>query len=423
MKTLIIANMAFAIIYLSYHVFLRHLTFHRWNRFLLLSMPITALLAALVTIPSPEVIGISVSLPQVDVLSGIGGDGNSQAQSSLFNTVYFIGLTLFLVQFAFQLIRLMLLISRHRFEKLDNLKVAVSDEEIPTFSFFNYVIVGKKDEGNLQTVLKHEKLHTVNMHSLDQLYAAIITALSWFNPTVHLWRKEVALNAEYEVDSMISGDMEFTTYANILSNSQPVLKTMNLASSFNPKSNLFKRLKMMKKAPSTRRSMINYSIIIPALFAGIFIAACQQEIEDLASGEEELITGKAVAELDKMPTFKGGNEAMIDYLINAIKYPKAAKEEGVSGVVHVSFTVASDGEIKDVSVIKEVHPLLDAEALRVVSEMDNWDAGLKNGEAVPVQMILPISFQLNEDQASKNKSHGKTLSIRYLRYFDLPLIA
>ena len=42
----------------------------------------------------------------------------------------------------------------------------------------------------------------------------------------------------------------------------------------------------------------------------------------------------------------------------------------------------------------EVDPLLDKEALRVVSTMPNWKPGKQRGQAVRVKYTVPISFKL-----------------------------
>ena len=43
---------------------------------------------------------------------------------------------------------------------------------------------------------------------------------------------------------------------------------------------------------------------------------------------------------------------------------------------------------------RSVHPLLDAEALRVIKRMPKWKPGKVNGEPVNVKYRLPITFKL-----------------------------
>jgi len=46
---------------------------------------------------------------------------------------------------------------------------------------------------------------------------------------------------------------------------------------------------------------------------------------------------------DEMPQFNGGSSAMMQYLMQNMKYPAVAKDRRVQGRVIVSFTVKADG--------------------------------------------------------------------------------
>jgi len=58
----------------------------------------------------------------------------------------------------------------------------------------------------------------------------------------------------------------------------------------------------------------------------------------------------------------------------------------------VVFTVSSTGKISNVRVVKPVHPLLDAEAVRIIRIMPDWLPGKQNGKPVDVIYQLPIDF-------------------------------
>lgn len=98
--------------------------------------------------------------------------------------------------------------------------------------------------------------------------------------------------------------------------------------------------------------------------------------------------------VEQMPSFPGGNSALMEYLSKNVKYPVVAQENGVQGRVVVSFVVERDGSITDVKVVKSVDPSLDREASRVVSSMPHWIPGKQNGSAVRVKYNVPVSFRL-----------------------------
>jgi protein TonB len=60
----------------------------------------------------------------------------------------------------------------------------------------------------------------------------------------------------------------------------------------------------------------------------------------------------------------------------------------------VKFAVASDGSVKRIELFKGVHPLLDQEAMRVISTLPSWKPGRQNGRAVAVWFYVPVTFQL-----------------------------
>ena len=114
--------------------------------------------------------------------------------------------------------------------------------------------------------------------------------------------------------------------------------------------------------------------------------------EPVKPKEEE---NKVFDVVEQMPSFPGGNAAMMNYLSQNIKYPVIAEENGIQGRVVVQFVVGKDGHISDVRVAKSVDPSLDKEAVRVVRSMPRWIPGKQNGQAVTVRYTLPVTFRLN----------------------------
>lgn len=99
--------------------------------------------------------------------------------------------------------------------------------------------------------------------------------------------------------------------------------------------------------------------------------------------------------VERMPEFPGGQKALQDYLKGALRYPTAAREAEIQGTVYMGFVVETDGSISDVEVMRSVHPLLDAEAVRVISAMPHWIPGEQNQKKVRVRFALPINFRMH----------------------------
>ena len=98
--------------------------------------------------------------------------------------------------------------------------------------------------------------------------------------------------------------------------------------------------------------------------------------------------------VEEMPSFPGGNAALMSYLNSNTKYPVVAQENGVQGRVIISFVVERDGSISDVKVARSVDPSLDREAQRVVKSMPRWSPGKQNGSTVRVKYTVPVVFRL-----------------------------
>ena len=114
-----------------------------------------------------------------------------------------------------------------------------------------------------------------------------------------------------------------------------------------------------------------------------------QKVIESGPGDEPYVV------VEESPEFIGGNDAMVAYINNSLKYPAEAVKGKITGKVTVSFVVSAKGKVKDVAVVKSVNPVLDAEAVRVVSSMPDWKPGKQSGKGVDVLFRVPVEFKLN----------------------------
>lgn len=105
--------------------------------------------------------------------------------------------------------------------------------------------------------------------------------------------------------------------------------------------------------------------------------------------------------VDEMPSFPGGEAAMVTFLKENLQYPKKEKEEHISGKCFLTFIIEKDGRLNQIKVLKGITggPGCDDEAIRVLKRMPAWTPGKKNGEVVRVQYNLPIKFSLLSEEA------------------------
>jgi protein TonB len=98
--------------------------------------------------------------------------------------------------------------------------------------------------------------------------------------------------------------------------------------------------------------------------------------------------------VEEMPSFPGGDQALLKFFSDNIVYPEIAKRAGVEGRVFLTFVVGKDGGISDVQVAKGIGAGCEEEAIRVLKTMPRWNPGKQNGNPVHVRISLPIVFKL-----------------------------
>ena len=121
----------------------------------------------------------------------------------------------------------------------------------------------------------------------------------------------------------------------------------------------------------------------------------QSDAEELPRFYAATCENSAGSTMDKMQC---ANQALMQFIINNLKYPKASKDAKVEGTAMVKFVVSKAGIIKDIEVNEAPSPEMGAEAVRVLHLMNeqnkNWVAGVVDGQKVDVQLMLPFKFKL-----------------------------
>lgn len=101
--------------------------------------------------------------------------------------------------------------------------------------------------------------------------------------------------------------------------------------------------------------------------------------------------------VEQMPEFPGGQTELIKYLQKNLRYPAAARENGIEGKVVLQFVVDESGKISDLQVVRDIGGGCAEEAERVVRNMPPWKPGKQNGNAVKVYFKLPVTFKLGTE--------------------------
>ncbi len=106
----------------------------------------------------------------------------------------------------------------------------------------------------------------------------------------------------------------------------------------------------------------------------------------------------AVSGCAHMPSFPGGDQALMKFINNNMKYPPEALKNGIEGKVIVQFVVTKTGKVGKVKVARAVNKDLDQEAVRLCKMLPDFTPGRNAmGEPVNVWYTIPITFKLPDN--------------------------
>lgn len=95
------------------------------------------------------------------------------------------------------------------------------------------------------------------------------------------------------------------------------------------------------------------------------------------------------------PSFPGDGDAIFEFVQSNIRYPQDALRERKEGDVYVRFTVMYDGTFNNVHVVRSSGVAsLDAEAIRVVQSMPQWDPSTGIDKNKTWDNVIPVRFRL-----------------------------
>lgn len=104
---------------------------------------------------------------------------------------------------------------------------------------------------------------------------------------------------------------------------------------------------------------------------------------------------------DYKPSFLGSTDPrqfLQKWVYAYLKYPQEAVRKGIQGRVLVDFIIDERGKVTDVKVLKGVDPLLDNEAVKVVSASPDWKPARHHGKKVKSEMSVYVEFKLERNK-------------------------
>jgi TonB family protein len=435
--------------YIVYSLFLSRDTSYRRNRvFILLSM-MSAMILPLITFHTIKPLNIQFFgkfLSEVFVTASAStgrtvSTGTSyQATLHTIYSIYIIVTFIFIVKLLIDLFNLLILILRHRNQ--GSRIIRFHGFNTSGFSAMGYIFINSRlspeDAGD---IIRHEQNHLKQNHFIDIIFIEIIKALQWFNPVVYLFNRSLRAIHEYQADQeCLSAGVPIVNYQSLLLNQVFKSGAFNLTNSFSNPSLIKKRMVMMTKKRTSDFAALKMVMVVPVT-AVVFLAISayreipnssvkqivpeilsqkstpairielmppppppppsSEKISDLKENARTVAEGQ-ISESEKepfvvveeMPTFPGGDLALLKYIGENTVYPENAKQQNIQGKVIIRFCVTEKGGVSRISVLKGVSPELDEEAMRVVRTLPEFKPGKQGGKPVPVWYMVPITFTL-----------------------------
>ena len=449
------SSVCLVLFYLFFRLLLSKETFHRFNRMALLGVLFFSLLIPCIEVTTRHQVEVQQAVLSIEQLllmaeleatpANVGAVQETSAISwvQVVLLVYLAGILFLACRNIYSLICLFRLIHSGKHEKLEKgVTLVVHNQEIAPFSWMKYIVISRKDlEENGREILIHEMAHIHHRHSVDLLVADICIFFQWFNPSAWLLKQELQNVHEYEADeTVINEGVNAKEYQLLLIKKAVGTRLYSMANSFNH-SKLKKRITMMLKEKSSPWARLKYLYVLPVAAIAVTAFARPEvsdkvekissvKVNDLAAIVETKVAesagdttkpadvkyvpaevrkrlkGTLVFEVaEEMPEFPGGGmSALMSYLKDNMRYPASAKEKGTQGRVTVQFVVDKDGSIKEPKLLRSVDKDMDAEALRLISNMPKWKPGRQKGQPVAVKYTVPVMFSLDDDKLEKTSS-------------------
>lgn len=288
---LIQTSLCMGIFYVFYHLFLKRETTFHINRIYLISTVLISLLFPLIQFPLAI---IEITIPdRVALLTA--GDGRQfksgesmQDQSfnwiSVFQVIYLTGVMFYLYRFAKEILNLRRIRKLGSQDLLHGFNCIFSSKVKTPFSFFKNIYLPAPrhvDETEMERIIRHESIHIVEKHSLDNIFLEIIKIVLWINPFIHFYQRRMKELHEFIADAEVVRNEGWFGYCNFLiRHLHPEVTTITSQLAQTP---LKSRFIMMTRSPSTSLAKWKYAGIIPLVIFSFLIFSCSDSNPSLSS--------------------------------------------------------------------------------------------------------------------------------------------
>ena len=286
------SSLCLIILYGFYKLILRNETNHQLKRFTGLVCIIFACLYLFIPLGSLMVPDTYPQLMNAVFIQGSEGlqEGISRViskdQTSIYITLYILGVIVFSLQSLFGLFTLLKWYMSSEKSKQWGFTVVKVKKDITPFTFFNLLFMGNEslDGKAMEKLIVHEQYHRDQFHSIDTLLLEVLVILFWFNPVVWLFRKDIKTVHEYMADAQVlNKGFDLLDYQYLLFQTNTGI-SIKLGNHFSHKTTLKKRIMMMNQQKNTsKRGLVKALLFIPLMAAILLVSGFTQANHNLSN--------------------------------------------------------------------------------------------------------------------------------------------
>ncbi|NPA45316.1 MAG: TonB family protein [Chlorobi bacterium] len=313
--------------------------------------------------------------------------------------VYFIISTLLLIILIYKLVSIQLFAKKCEIQTYNGTEIFISKKNISAFSFLNKIFFNEDEikKPNFNNILQHELAHVKQKHTIDIIILEIAKIIMWFNPMIYFYRNQLKMLHEYLADEeVILQGFKADEYKMLLIKQQ-IGFNFEFANHFN-KSLTLKRINMINKFESSEFAKLKLLFAIPILAITLMLFSFSENNEIETVNISENLQDTIFTKVKTMPKYKGGAIALRTFVAKNVKYPEKSKKNNIEGTVYIKFEVTKNAKIGKIEIEKGVNEELNAESVRVISSLPDFEKPgyNKKGEAVNVWFRMPITFKLSK---------------------------
>jgi TonB family protein len=246
-------------------------------------------------------------------------------------------------------------------------------------------------------VLAHEQAHLRHGDPFWNLLLALLLAVFWFHPLVHLAVRRIRRDQELAADEAVIAGLSFEdrrAYGQLLLN-EAVNPAHGLSLSWKSTHPIKERImKILQSGPGRPRRIMALVLLGLGMGAGLLLVA-QADTGRAATQGEEQTAKLASADAPEQPRV---------VVRIAPRYPRQAYEEGIEGSVTLEANVLADGSVDAVRVVdSEPSGVFDQAAVQAFSQWrfdptqnDRHEIG-SGLSATSLSVRQTIEFKLTED--------------------------